>query len=457
MLLHEGKMDKRLFFIRLIAVAGMCLTAVSARADRISELEDQVKMLRDSLARIQDELQLERKNRVPTDSSSNMPKLVNQAASTPPTEISGGQKSSSAAPTSAKPLPTGYIQVPGTSSAVKFGGTIRVEVADDIISNQGGRTDDATAIPASGTAKANRDGALNGSISGSRFNFATLSNSDIGDISSLFEFDLGTEFSSSFRLRHAYFSTGNWLAGQTWSTFMDMDTLPDLLAAGGSAGHSWLRRPQLRYGFKIGQEGRIDLATEMPSSDYTAVNAINTAPDLVARYTADPSWGHYSLGGMLRYFRSDNGLGANTDEVVWGLIGGIGIKLFGDDLLTFQTVNGTGVGNVLNQGTGKSAILVGNSFQTFDTYGGTVAYKHVWMPNLRSTVAVGYSHFANAARNTGSNGLGISSLSSAHANIIYSPIQRMDVGLEYGYEAFTAKPRGSGDASRILGVVKYGY
>jgi hypothetical protein len=61
MLLHEGKMDNRLFFKRLIAVAGMCLTAVSARADRISELEDQVKMLRDSLARIQDELQLERK------------------------------------------------------------------------------------------------------------------------------------------------------------------------------------------------------------------------------------------------------------------------------------------------------------------------------------------------------------------------------------------------------------
>ena len=34
------------------------------------------------------------------------------------------------------------------------------------------------------------------------------------------------------RLRHAYGSWGNWLAGQTWSTFMDLNGLGEVDAFG---------------------------------------------------------------------------------------------------------------------------------------------------------------------------------------------------------------------------------
>jgi hypothetical protein len=429
--------------------------AEPVKADRISDLEDQVRLLQESLSRIQVQLQAERGQPAPRSPNTTVSTATSSAAqSTHPTNT--------AAPASPEAQeqpawPKGYIPVPGTSTAVKFGGAIRAEVWDDVQSTQGGRTDDATAIPARGTAKANRNGALNGSISGSRFNFGTLSHTEIGDMKSFLEFDLGTDASPTFRLRHAYIANADWLAGQTWSTFMDMDSLPDLLSAGGSVGYSWLRRPQVRYSIQTGDRDKLDMAAEVPTSDYSAPSAINTAPDLVLKYTAGQSWGHYALGGMVRYLRSDTGTGDKADQIVWGFLGGVSIKTFGDDILTLQTVDGTGVGGALNQGTGLSAAVVNRSFQTFDAFGGSLAYKDYWNPKLRATLAVGSDQFANASRNIGTNGLGIRSLASVHGNIVYSPIAPMDVGIEYGYEAFTASPTGTGTASRVLGVVKYGY
>ena len=437
--------------------------AAPAKADRIADLEAEVRLLHEALTRIEVELKAERQARkVATPvtraaTTSGPAPALTSVPTTPPSERSQPQASTPASAAATLSWPTGYIAVPGTDTAVKFGGAIRLEAADDIRSSQGGRTDDATAIPARGSAKANRNGSLNGSVSGSRLNFSSLSRTEIGEVKTFLEFDLGTEFSPGFRMRHAYLSTGNLLVGQTWSTFMDMDTVPDELSAGGSVGYGWLRRTQVRYSQKAGGDGRIDLAAEMPTADYTGPSVINTAPDLVVKYSADPSWGHYAIGGMLRYLRSDTGSGERADSIAWGVVGGLGIKTVGEDMLTLQTIDGSGVGAVLNQGSGLSAAVVNGTFQTFDTYGGSVAYQHHWGPKLRSTLAAGYDRFANAANNIGANGLGIRSLASLHANLIYSPIAAMDVGLEYGYESFTASPAGSGAATRLLGVVKYGY
>ena len=439
------------------------LAALPAKADRIADLEAEVRQLHEALTRIEVELKAERQARkraapVTASPAINSPEPARvgvQVVATPPRSAPETGAEEAAAP--AQTWPKGYSAVPGTDTAVKFGGAIRVEATDDIRSSQGGRTDDATAIPARGTAKAKIGGSLNGSVSGSRLNFGSLSRTEIGEVKTFLEFDLGPEFAPGFRMRHAYLSTGNWLVGQTWSTVMDMDTVPDELSAGGSVGYGWLRRPQLRYSLKAGDEGRVDLAAEMPAADFTSPNAIRTAPDLVVKYAADPSWGHYALGGMLRYLRSDTGAGEKADSVVWGIVGGLGIKTIGEDMVTLQTVDGNGVGTVLNQGSGLSAAVVNGSFHTFNTYGGTLAYQHYWGPKLRSTLAVGYDHFSNATDNIGANGLGIRSLASLHANLIYSPITAMDIGLEYGYETFSARPAGSGASSRLIGVVKYGY
>ena len=50
------------------------------------------------------------------------------------------------------------------------------------------------------------------------------------------------------RLRHAFFTYGKWLFGQTWSTFQDVGALPesvDFLAA--SDGIVFERQPMVRY------------------------------------------------------------------------------------------------------------------------------------------------------------------------------------------------------------------
>src|SRR5690606_556444 len=49
-------------------------------------------------------------------------------------------------------------------------------------------------------------------------------------------------------LRHAYVSWNNWLAGQTWSNFMDVAALPDAVDfVGPTDGTVFVRQAQVRY------------------------------------------------------------------------------------------------------------------------------------------------------------------------------------------------------------------
>jgi hypothetical protein len=186
----------------------------------------------------------------------------------------------------------------------------------------------------------------------------------------------------------------------------------------------------------------------------------------VARYTADPSWGHVAVAGLGRYLANDTGLaGQHADKVVYGVMAGLAVKTFGKDMLVFQTVDGDGVGRYLNQGQGISAVLVGNKdIKPINVWGGTVGYTHFWTDALRSNLDYGLSHFTTPG---GNSQLPIKELNSVHANLIWSPWASADVGIEYIYghiETSTAQLdtatktwASQGSASRVEGSVKYSF
>jgi hypothetical protein len=217
--------------------------------------------------------------------------------------------------------------------------------------------------------------------------------------------------------------------------------------------------------------GSLALATEAPSASLSLAqgvsdNHIDKAPDLVAKYSIDPSWGHVAVAGLGRYLTNNDGVahGAHSSTLVGGVMAGLGVKTIGKDMFLFQTVDGNGVGSYLEQGQGFSAVLLNGAIKPVNIWGGTAGYNHFWTDSLRSTVAYGYGHFSTPMGDTKQP---IKDLSSLHVNLIWSPVTDMDVGVEYIWgrveqsvatqDSATGSWASSGNASRIQGSVKYAF
>jgi hypothetical protein len=440
-------------FPKKTSMAIMALSAATAltspvRADELSDLKAQIRAQQVALEQMQAQLQAVQD------------KQTAQAAQT------------AAAPPLAAGAEPGYFMIPGTKTSMKIGGYIKLDAVDDISGNMGRSSTsktmaDMSAIPLDKSAGAHRGGQFNMSARESRLNVTTLTPTEgYGNLKTVLEGDFYGSNSSSgsaafLRLRQAYGSLGPVLAGQTWSTFMDLDTMsPELLDFGGPVGASFVRQPQIRYTVKAAG-GALDFAIESPQGDIsnqTSDSSLDTAPDFIARYSVDPSWGHVSVAGLGRYLSNNNGAGSHDSTATYGVLVGVGISTVGKDMLTFQTVNGNGIGRYLNQGQGISAVLdAQKKIRAIDVYGGTIGYSHFWTDALRSNVAAGYDSFGSPSE--------VESLTSAHANLIWSPIPAVDVGLEYIWghityrhpvtDSTTKTAASSGSADRLQGSVKY--
>jgi len=130
--------------------------------------------------------------------------------------------------------------------------------------------------------------------------------------------------------------------GQMWSLVTEVkkginpapgaENLPNTIDAQYHVGFSWARQYGLRFAQTLGPKANLAFAieesqtvlagTNLPSNFFfgapgntsglynstgngaTAQNYTNnTAPDLLIKYTADPGYGHYEIGGVLRFFR----------------------------------------------------------------------------------------------------------------------------------------------------------
>jgi len=135
--------------------------------------------------------------------------------------------------------------------------------------------------------------------------------------------------------------------GQMWSLVTEVkkginpvpsgENLPNTIDAQYHVGFSWARQYGLRFAQTLGSNSNIAFSLEgsqtiLPSSGSGTTNAPgnfffgapgstsgllnstgngataqnytnNVAPDLIVKYTADPGYGHYEIGGILRFFR----------------------------------------------------------------------------------------------------------------------------------------------------------
>jgi hypothetical protein len=262
------------------------------------------------------------------------------------------------------------------------------------------------------------------------------------------------------RMRHAFLQWNKWLFGQTWNTIFNVGALPDLLDfVGPSESTVFGRQVMIRY-----TNGPWQLSAENPETTITPfgggsriVSDDNKVPDLVARYNFSGDWGQWSIAGMLRELAyEDNALGIDTSEVSYGLSIAGKFNVGEKDDFRWMVSGGKGLGRYVGLNIVSGAVLdENNELEAIDTLSAFLAYRHFWTERLRSSVALGWFSADNPTELTG---LDISKeATSFHANFIWTPLPKLDLGVEYIFANREIESGADGDLNRLQFSAKYAY
>lgn len=308
----------------------------------------------------------------------------------------------------------------------------------------------------------------------SRFWFAADTDMDDGKkVKAYLEFDLfgggnnaflGNEVATNtygLTVRHAYVSFDKWLAGQTWSNFQDTVALPDSVDfIGPTEGTIFVRQAQIRY-----TSGPWSFSVENPETTVTPfLNAgarissdDNIAPDFTARWMKKGDWGHFTVAGLLRQFKYENPATGVDDDATGGAISVSGkFNLGASDDIRYMVSGGTGIGRYLGLAIASDTVLdAGGNLEAIDGYGAFAAWRHAFSPKLRSNLFYSMAHFDNDSALTGFNVT--ERAQSWHANLIYSPFPKLDVGAELIWGQRSLEGEADGDLRRLHTHVKYSF
>jgi hypothetical protein len=259
-------------------------------------------------------------------------------------------------------------------------------------------------------------------------------------------------------LRRAYITFDNhWLFGQDWSTFMNTAVLPDTIDfIGPTEGTIFVRQPQIRY-----TQGDFQFSLETPETTVYAFRTItavktddNYIPDFVARYNLKTGFGDFAIAGLARILKDANSVGG-ADESSFGWGGSVTgkIPVLGKDDVRIMFSGGRGPGRYLGLSTLGDAVV--NSFTRLHpvwVFDGFVAYRHVWSEEWRSNLILsglsGFSLYDLGAAATRRIG-------SAAANLLYSPVTKLTLGVEFRFAIRQDLAGDTGNLSRGQFAAKY--
>ena len=361
------------------------------------------------------------------------------------------------------------FKLPGSDTSVTFGGYAKL---DAIWSDKSAGVDSAGdqvfnpgLIPVGPGAGEHKTSQVTLHARQSRLWLGTSTPTERGELRTYLEGDFfgtdGNESSSNshgFRLRHAYGSLGKLLAGQTWTNFFDARAYPETLDFGGPAGQIFVRQAQLRW--TDGLAGaKWSVSAENPES-VLAVPGTATplrsdadhAPDLTARLEYGFGAASYSFGVLVREIGVDTPAASASK---WGgalAIGGI-VPFAGKDDLRFDVNFGNAIGRYQELGFFPDGYLAADgSLRLARQRSGFVALRHFWTPRLRSTIELS----AAGSNPPGGTASGVNeSDRSQHVNLIWSPVDAVNLGAELLHGERTVVGGDKGSLNRVQLSAQY--
>jgi hypothetical protein len=205
-------------------------------------------------------------------------------------------------------------------------------------------------------------------------------------------------------------------------------------------------------------------------------------PTLVARWRIEQPWGHLQAGVTTVGYELNDGEFLNKRYQGYG--GALSGNFFtwGKDNLNWSAAGGDGIGDQIANASGVATnfggALVGQAFnatdsrsffstnralydsavlaKTITSFSAKVGYQHWWMAGLRSTVDYSINHDDVPALIQASGRAAVNKeLSVAHANLIWSPVAFVDVGVEGAWGHRVTVSNLKGDAWTLQTSMKF--
>jgi hypothetical protein len=323
----------------------------------------------------------------------------------------------------------GSMRLPGSETSLRIYGFAEVHAIHDVgMSGSSDLFTDLSFQPLSTSSAAK--GKTRFTAETSRIGFETATPTQYGAIATKVEADFYSYSSGNrnrLRLRHAYGEYAGFLIGQTWSTFMDLDDLPETVDFNGPIGAPFSRRTQIRYTYNDPQFAKFTIALEDPTDLGGPGSSVSEKlPQLVLRVDKSFDWGAVNARFLSHEKRSETETKRGTGFGVGG-----SYKLTDKDLLMAQY---TRVDGDVDQLYGSNGYLIDPVTQaiTFDKNVGLVAgWAHTYSDQLRVNLVYGYNKGKTSTVDA-VNELGTDnkSLSQWHIGAIYTPVKNIELGAE---------------------------
>ena len=246
----------------------------------------------------------------------------------------------------------------------------------------------------------------------------------------------------SLRVRHAFITYNDWLIGQTKSNFLGYS--PEILDTGTNVGTGFKRVPMVRYNYNFKPDTQLLVSLERGQSASDVAKDVSTQyklPVLTARLNQSfaNKKGLVTLRGMAENYDVVRNTKNNSDKdsnTGWGIGTGINYKV-NDVVELFGDIGHTkGTSGLLYGAT--NAFAKDNNGNVDQNTANTFMIGSVLKinPKLRSNIGYGQISFDDDndyARLVKGKNISAADerLRSIWANLVYSPLKPLDLGIEY--------------------------
>ncbi|HEV7352135.1 MAG TPA: DcaP family trimeric outer membrane transporter [Brevundimonas sp.] len=272
--------------------------------------------------------------------------------------------------------------------------------------------------------------------------------------------DQRTTSPANLSLRRAFVTIDGWLIGQEWTNFQNLSVLPESADyVGVSEGTVFARQAQIRW-----TRGPLSISVENPETTVTPLGGgarivadDNALPDLTARWTRTGPWGEVSIAGLARSLAYESPVAAiDATATGWGVSAAARLKVGArDDVRAMLTV-GEGIGRYVGLNFSNDAVLTATGdLETIGITAGFLAYRRVWSDAWRSNLVWSAQQVDNTLSLTGASANDWAQ--SLRANLIWTPVRPVDIGLELMRGERELQSGASGELTRLQGFVKYGF
>lgn len=237
-----------------------------------------------------------------------------------------------------------------------------------------------------------------------------------------------------FRLRRAFGEVGRLLVGQTWTTFADISASPATLDFEGSVSNVNRRQAQARWTQDI-IDDFLSLALSVEDARFIIIpppgvtgDSRSPSPDFVAQGRIERDWGQFEVAYLYRV----SGFQPTGGKVFTGSAGGFNISgtvvLVESTKAYYQILFGDGIGSY--RGLPDAAPISATEGELLPLFAWMVGVTHDWNDRLSSN----FTYAENSLDPTPLQDIDdVRGTTYLAANLIWNPMERVKVGIEYLY------------------------